>query len=215
MKKKLNVIAGLLVCLALVFSLLSGCSDTGSEDQSGSQESKDDWIVELFTKAEFTYSWFTGCGQPATNDEDVKYDGENAYVRVTESGVSDLAALRQRLADSFTETTVNSLMSTEVFAGMPLFRDFDGALYVFGDIVGAVPHDIGDRVGTVTSQTENEISYHVDMTYEYYDTEYSAQYDYKLTLGEDGVWRFSHFQLPALLIAEEMFDYEEEVTDEE
>jgi len=86
-----------------------------------------------------------------------------------------------------------------------MFREFDGRLYYCTEALGLVPSDIGERTGMVTNRTDIELVYHMDITYKYFESDFSASYDYRLELGEDSKWYFADFKLPAMLIAEQMF----------
>jgi len=192
-------------CLALLASLCA-CGD-GEPLPSSSDVtiSEKDWVDVLMDDAEELYSWFTGCNRPRCDQSSaIELDGA-VYMPVTEPGLGDTAALRGRLSELFTESIVDSLMEKVVYSGAPMFRDIGGTLYFCSDVSGQVPWDIGQRQGAVISQTDTEIIYHLELTHNYFASSYTAVCDYRLILGEDGQWRFASFRLPALLIAEQMF----------
>lgn len=207
-------LTALLLCLCLLaLPLLSGCGEdedaSGDNLAQGSSPAGVEWIDKLIAEAEIPYSWFDGCGKPATDSGDIRTVGDIEYVRVIEPGAYSPAELRATLEALFTQDIVEALLITEAAKSYPMFREYDGMIYMFRGAVGEVPRDIGERTGSLVSQDEREIVYHLALTYKYYNSTYSAEYDYKLTLGEDGVWRFSRFRLPAMLLAEQMFTYEQ------
>ncbi len=199
----------LILCAVLLTLPLCACG--GEEEGAGTgvtieTESENKWIEDRFDQAERLYAWHTGCARPSCNASDSVDTGEAVYVCVTEPGLDSYDALRERINSLFDPLVAQPLTETVVYSGAPVFKDINGALYCCRDASGQVPYDIGQRIGTVDSQTDTEIVYRVDITYDYYASSFAASYDYHLVKGEDGVWRFTNFQLPALLIAEQMFN---------
>ena len=196
----------LVLCAMLLILPLSACGDDNPASVSDSDAAGEmKWIDRQFAEAEELYAWFVGCARPACNTADtVEVDG-TVYERVTEPFLTDSAALRARLDTLFVPAIAEELMAAEVYSGAPVFRDIDGKLYCCREAFGQVPHDIGERIGTIDSQMGTEMVYRVDITYDYYASSFAASCDYTLLLGEDGKWRFETFRLPALLIAEQMF----------
>ena len=201
------------LCTMIMFCL-GACGSRNGEPTASSSDaaSQGSWVDARFAEAEKLYSWFTGCGKPACDKSDTMQAGDTVYVRVTEPGLTDMSALNKRLNEHFTEDIAASLVKSVVYSDFPFFRDFDGALYFCTDASGQVPWDIGQRTASIISQTDSEIVYHLDISHDYYSSAFAASYDYWLVLGEDGQWRFASFRLPALLIAEQMFqsDHNEE-----
>lgn len=208
MKRLLCVI----ICALVLLAPLCACGKEKEEtaDPGVSSLPEEKWIDQKFSEAELMYAWFSGCARPACDNSNTVDTGEALYVRVTEAGLDSTDALRRRLGDYFAEEVVSSLMSTVIYSGAPIFRDIDGALYCCREVNGKVPHDIGERIGTIDSQTDTEMVYRVDVVYDYYASSFAASYDYYLVKGEDDVWRFIDFQLPALLIADQMFMSDQE-----
>ena len=212
MKKLLS----LLLCMISLFSLFA-CGDGGAQDDdtaslSGEESSEDAWLAQLMSEAEMVYSWFCGGNSPSRADTGLVEEDGAVYAPVTEPGLSDCDALRDRVSQLFSTDIVDKLMATEVYSGTPVFRDINGQLYYCTNTLGEVPWDIGQRTGSVITRNEAEIIYHLDITHDYYSSVYTAACDYRLVLGEDGQWRFASFRLPALLIADQMFkpDHTEE-----
>lgn len=197
----------LCIILCVVFSLSALCACGKDEeivsDSDAAAEMK--WIDRQFAEAEQMYAWFAGCSRPACDMSSAVDIEGTAYVRVIEPGLNDLASLKARLDELFAVEIAEELMETVVYSGAPVFRDIDGVLHCCRESYGQVPHDLGERIGTIDSQVGTEMVYRVDVTYDYYASSFAASCDYSLLLGEDGKWRFQNFELPALLIAEQMF----------
>ena len=193
------------LCVLALLTALCGCGkgETAVSDSDAAAEMK--WIDIQFAEAEEMYAWFAGCGKPACDMSDSRDVEGTVYVRVTQPGLSDMTALRSRLEEMFSVEIVDGLMETVVYSGAPMFREIDGRLYCCRESYGQVPYDLGERIGTIDSQVGTEMVYRVDITYDYYASSFAASCDYHLLLDEDGKWRFQDFQLPALLIAEQMF----------
>jgi len=184
---------------------LCACGDDEATVSESDAVTEMKWIDRRFAEAERIYAWFAGCGRPACSPADtVDMDG-TVYVRVAEAGLGDMAALRARLEELFSAEIVELLLETVVYSGAPVFREVDGRLYCCSESYGQVPYDLGERIGTVDSENGTEMVYRVDVTYDYYASSFAASCDYSLLLGEDGKWRFQNFELPALLIAGQMF----------
>ena len=208
MKKILCVI----LCAIILLVPLCAC---GKEEEPGSEAGvsalpEEKWIDRRFAEAELIFAWFSGCARPSCDSSDTVDTGDAVYVRVTEPGLDSADALRARLNEYFAPELTDALMDTVVYSGAPMFRNIDGVLYCCREVNGKVPHDIGERIGTVDSQTDTEMVYRVDVVYDYYASAFAASYDYHLVKGEDGVWRFMDFKLPALLIADQMFMSDQE-----
>lgn len=193
------------LCAILTLMPLCSCGDDGDAVSESDAVSEVKWIDRQFAEAERMYAWFAGCGKPACSAADAAEIDGTVYHRVAETGLSDMAALRARLEEKFAVEIVDALMETVVYSGVPMFRDIDGRLYCCSESYGQVPYDLGERIGTIDSQVGTEMVYRVDITYDYYASSFAASCDYQLLLGEDGKWRFQNFELPALLIAGQMF----------
>lgn len=168
---------------------------------------QDEEFREVFDEAEEVYSWFTGCNEPRYDSSDSRpgsYEGE-FYYRVTERGIETLDELRAVCSEHFTDDIVNKLMSTRVYGDVLLFTEFDGKLYYYGSYVGAAEWTIGERVGHITAQSDTELTYSLEITHDYHSYTFETSFDYIYTLCDDGVWRFSKFELPAQVLALEMF----------
>lgn len=189
--------------IILGLMLLSAC---GKEEAVSEHFSSDDSEMKnAFQQAEMVYSWFAGCGELDTDsDSAVDVDGDT-YILVTQEGVSSTSELGKYANRFFTPQLADSLMNTKAYDSVPLFRDIDGRLYIFSSDTGLARRDIGECVGSVTSSTDVQKVYSVDMTYQYYNESVSAHFDYIYVLCEDGRWRFSTFELPAVLLSNEMF----------
>lgn len=206
-------ILSILLCAAILIMPLCACGDDPSEEtaaQTIDVNSGVSWVDDLFEEAELLYSWFTGCNRPRFDSGSAVQSGDAEYVRVTESGLNCIDDLRVRLSRVFSQGIVDSLMNTVVYSGAPMFCDIDGVLHYCTAMQGEVPWDIGTRIGSIVSQSDTEIIYRIEMTYEYYASSFSSAYDYRIVPGEDGQWRFTDFRLPAMLIAEAMFKYDQE-----
>ncbi len=201
MKKILCIV----LCAVISLTALCACGEGEVVVSESDAVSEMKWIDRQFAEAEEMYAWFAGCCKPSCDMSATADVDGTVYVRVTEPGLSDMTALRSGLEEMFSVEIVDDLMNTEVYSGAPVFREIDGRLYCCSESSGQVPHDLGERIGTIDSQVGTEMIYRVDVTYDYYSSSFAASCDYQLLLGEDGKWRFQNFELPALLIAEKMF----------
>lgn len=202
MKKILCV----LLCAFIIILPLCSCGkDDPSQVSASDAASEHAWLDEKFDRAELLCSWFKGCGRPATDADSAREHEGAMYAAVTEPELNSLKALEAALKAVFTDEVTAQLLATEIYDGAPVFREFDGRLYFCTEVQGLVPRDIGRRTGEIISRTDIELVYRVDVTYDYYASVFTASYDYVLTLGEDSKWYFSAFELPAMLIAEQMF----------
>lgn len=193
------------LCVLVALTALCGCGKDEVVVSESDAASEMKWIDIQFAEAERIYAWFAGCGRPSCDTSDAVDVEGTIYVRVTESGLVNMDALRTRLGELFSPEIAEELLATVVYSGAPVFREIDGRLYCCSESYGQVPYDLGERIGTIDSQVGTEMVYRVDVTYDYYASSFAASCDYHLLLGEDGKWRFQDFELPALLIAGQMF----------
>lgn len=205
----LPLIAALVMVASCNCDACSSCEGCSSceRDENIPLTRQDEEFRKVFDEAEEVFSWFTGCNEPRYDEEDYqlgRYEGEY-YYRVTERGIESLDELRAVCSEHFTEELVEELLATRVYGDVYLFAEFEGKLYYYGGFVGAAEWTIGERVGRITSQSETEMVYSMEMSYDYYSHTFETSFDYIYTLCEDGIWRFSKFELPAELIALEMF----------
>jgi len=151
MFKGINIL--LVLTMILLFSLCSCSTEAGGDEQLNGRPD----VETAYAKAEEAYSWFDLTTLNYDSADVKEYNGMH-YAKVTHETIKCVDDLRNYLQTLFTDEITETLLQED--QDTPLYRDFDGELYVIPAGRGA---DItkGEAQGEVFDETENIIQYNV------------------------------------------------------
>lgn len=149
---------------------------------------------EVYREAEEVYSRFTGYAAIGYSGIDSALLFGRRYQKVADF---DLQELKAETEMYFTDALAAELLGKTVEDGVPLFTEYNGALYRCGGYAGLWPYDVAvDFTLKLVSMTDTDATVRVSAKIADNGKTFSASCDYPVVIDGDSL-RFSDFRLIA------------------
>lgn len=206
MKNKVLVMIAIIEAIILVlvsgyriyeYFYMNKSGDVNIPNNEVIENKKDEIIVDLpsfeddFYKAEYVYSWFYGFNSIKITSKE-KIDN---YYRVKVDGLNSKSDLEKLLNTLFSEEIANELLNKKIEDDY-LFKDIDGALYVYGGYVSEYSYNEVNRTIFKEEVSSDKTIYNVSITSENGINNCNTTYTYNYEKNSDGKLVFTNFEVP-------------------